>query len=375
MNSKLPQVGMTIFSTMSKMAQDHQAINLAQGFPNFPVDETLIELFRKNLTENLHQYAPMAGTNALIEQIRVLTKKQYQRDVTSEEVLVCSGATQAIFTSIQALVHSGDEVVIIDPAYDCYDPAVQLVGGKAVHVAMESDFTIDWNKVDEAINNKTKMLVVNNPHNPTGKVFTPSDLESLRAILDRHRDIILLSDEVYEYITFDVGHLSAHRFSEFYDRILVVSSFGKTFHITGWKMGYLIGPKGLMTEIKKVHQFLVFSVNHFAQQTLAEYLEKVDVNSLASFYKEKRDHFTNLLQPSRFRTLPAEGTYFLSVDYSDISKDNDTDFAIKLVKENGVAAIPMSGFYEKNPGNQVLRFCFAKDNLTLEKAAEKLCKI
>lgn len=375
LQSKLPLVGTTIFTTMSKLAQEHQAINLAQGFPNFPVDERLLELFQKNLRENYHQYAPMAGSPKLIQEIQKMTLEQYDRVVSDQEVLVCSGATQAIFTVIQTLVHPNDEVIVLDPAYDCYDPAILLQGARAVRVAMENDYTVDWNKVEAAITSKTKLLVVNNPHNPTARVFTDEDIKSLQVILEKHEQVYLLSDEVYEYITFEQKHLSAHQLQKLLDRILVVSSFGKTFHITGWKMGYLIAPEALMKEIKKVHQFLVFSVNHLAQQSIAEYLREVDLCSLGSFYQEKRDYFISLLRDSRFKLIPSEGTYFISADYGEISKQNDGAFAQELVEKHGVAAIPLSGFYDKDPGNTVLRFCFAKDNLTLEQAAEKLCKI
>jgi len=373
--SKLPLVGSTIFTTMSKMAVDFQAINLAQGFPNFAVDERLIEIIQKNLHGNFHQYAPMAGSPLLIEQICKLTLAQYHRTLLSTEVLITSGATQAIFTCIQALVHSKDEVIIIDPAYDCYDPAITLVGAMPVHVAMEVDFTIDWNKVEQLVNSKTKMLIVNNPHNPSGKIWNMNDLNAVSMILEKHPQLLLLSDEVYEYITFENAHLSTHRLTTFLDRLIVISSFGKTFHITGWKLGYLVAPENLMVEIKKVHQFLVFSVNHLAQQSLSEYLNEVDVNSLGAFYQEKRNYFRTLLEKSRFELLPSEGTYFQVVDYKQISSKSDIEFSKELVQKNGVAAIPMSVFYEQQAQQNLLRFCFAKDNFTLEQAAEKLCKI
>ncbi|MES2589905.1 MAG: methionine aminotransferase [Bacteroidota bacterium] len=375
MQSKLPSVGTTIFSTMSKMALDYGAINLAQGFPNFPVDEKLIEIFKENLSKNLHQYAPMAGNPLLIDEIIKLTKTQYQRDLLSTEVLVTAGATQAIFTAIQALVFKDDEVVIIDPAYDCYVPAVDLVGGKCVHVSLEKDFTLDWNKLEKAINSKTKLLIINNPHNPSGKILTLNDIENLKQIFEKNPHIYLLSDEVYEYITFEQKHISINSIPEIRERAIIVSSFGKTFHITGWKLGYLIAPEIIMNEIKKVHQFLVFSVNNFAQVSLANYLQVIDVSQLGKFYQEKRDYFRKLIKTSRFEILPSEGSFFQSLSYKEITSQKDTDFVVDLVKNHGVAAIPMSVFYKTNEDNQILRFCFAKDNLTLEQAADKLCKI
>lgn len=375
MQSKLPGIGTTIFTTMSKMAMDYKAINLAQGFPNFPVDEKLLAILEKNARANVHQYAPMGGNPFLLDQIGKLTKKAYNRDVTPDEILVTSGATQAIFTTIQALVFPGDEVVIIDPAYDCYAPAVELTGGKCVHVAMEADFTVDWNKIEAAITLETKLLIINNPHNPSGKVFTAADIESLKQILLGNPQVYLLSDEVYEYISFEHKHISINTIPELRERSILVSSFGKTFHITGWKIGYIIAPKAIMTELKKVHQFLVFCVNSVSQQSLAEYLDEVDVFRLGDFYKKKRDYFRVLIRDSRFNILPSEGSYFQAVDYSGISSQNDLEFCEKMTKEYGVAAIPMSAFYRDKLDRKIIRFCFAKDDQTLESAAEKLCRI
>lgn len=375
MQSKLPGIGTTIFTTMSKMAMDHQAINLAQGFPNFPVDEKLLAILEKNARSNVHQYAPMAGNPALLEQITKLTQKAYGRTINKEEVLVTAGATQAIFTAIQALVFPGDEVVIIDPAYDCYAPAVELTGGKCVHVAMEPNFTVDWNKVENAITAKSKLLIINNPHNPSGKVFTAQDLESLKQLMLKYQHLYLLSDEVYEYISFEQKHISINTIPELLDRSILVSSFGKTFHITGWKIGYIIAPEAILAELKKVHQFLVFCVNSVAQQSLSEYLDVVDVFQLGDFYKKKRDYFRVLIRDSRFNILPSEGSYFQAVDYSGISSQNDIEFCEKMTKEYGVAAIPMSVFYQDKLDRKIIRFCFAKDDQTLENAAEKLCRI
>lgn len=360
---------------MSKMAAEYQAINLAQGFPNFPVDPVLIGLLEKNSRKDVNQYAPMQGNLLLLEEIKNLTQRQYHRSISSHEILVTAGATQAIFTTIQALVFPHDEVVIIDPAYDCYAPAVELVGGKCIHVPMEADYSVNWNKVEEAINSKTKLLIINNPHNPSGKVFTAQDIEYLQAILLKNEHVYLLSDEVYEYISFEQKHISINTVSEIINRSIIVSSFGKTFHITGWKIGYLIAPEKILDEIKKVHQFLVFSVNSVAQQTLAEYLQQVDVSLLGNFYQKKRDTFRHLLRESRFRLLPSEGSYFQVADYSEISNESDLDFCTSLTQNHGVAAIPMSGFYKNKLDRKHIRLCFAKDQITLEKASEKLCKI
>jgi len=376
MQSKLPHIGTTIFTTMSKMANDYQAINLAQGFPNFPVDEGLVQLLQETSTENTHQYAPMAGHPSLLEEIALLTEKSYGRTVNpTTEILVTAGATQAIFTILQALVHTNDEVVILDPAYDCYAPSVLLAGGKPVHVSLEADFTADWDKIERACNERTKILFVNNPHNPSGRIFQEADIQAIEGILAKYPNIILLSDEVYEYITFEQKHISANTRNSLLDRTVIVSSFGKTFHITGWKMGYLIAPEAIMVEIKKVHQFLVFCVNSVAQITLAKYLREKDVQTLGAYYQEKRDFFRKLLEKSRFTLLPSEGSYFQTVRYDAISTEGDVAFCERLVKEYGVAAIPLSVFYADQTDTHTIRFCFAKDDQTLINAAEKLCKI
>ena len=376
MQSKLPHIGTTIFTTMSKMANDYQAINLAQGFPNFPVDERLIQLLQETSTENAHQYSPMTGHPLLLQEIALLTEKSYGRTVNpTTEVLVTAGATQAIFTILQALVHTNDEVVILDPAYDCYTPSVLLAGGKPVHVSLEADFTADWDKIERACNERTKILFVNNPHNPSGRIFQEADIQAIEGILAKYPNIILLSDEVYEYITFEQKHISVNTRNPLLDRTVIVSSFGKTFHITGWKMGYLIAPEAIMVEIKKVHQFLVFCVNSVAQITLAKYLREKDVQTLGAYYQEKRDFFRKLLAKSRFTLLPSEGSYFQTVRYDAISTEGDVAFCERLVKEHGVAAIPLSVFYADQTDTHTIRFCFAKDDHTLINAAEKLCKI
>ena len=374
--SKLPTIGTTIFSVMSKMAVEHNAVNLSQGFPNFPVDEKLLEIYARNVKLDVHQYAPMPGNPSLLGSIQGLVHKEYARLCSTEnEILVTAGATQGIFTAIQALVSNGDEVIILDPSYDCYDPAIILAGGKPVHVSLDENYIPDWEKVSEAFNQKTKMIITNNPHNPSGRMWDESDVEALEELLLKHPKVILLSDEVYEFITFEKRHISIHTRPTLINRSIIISSFGKTFHITGWKMGYVIAPKSIMIEIKKCHQFIVFSVNSVAQATLAEYIIEKDVSTLGAFYQQKRDLFTSLLKSSRFKLLASDGTYFQVVDYSAISDEEDVTFTKRLVSEFGVAAIPLSVFSEKPSSSKHIRFCFAKTEETLIKAAEKLCKI
>lgn len=374
--SKLPHVGTTIFTVMSKMAADYNAINISQGFPNFPVDSRLLKIYQETIQENVHQYAPMTGHPLLLEELTKLTFKSYQRTIRpEEELLVTAGATQAIFTIIQALVHGGDEVVVLDPSYDCYGPAITLTGGRPIHVNLDENFRPDFSTIEAAFSTKTKMLIINNPHNPSGTVWEPEDFQQLSNLLDKYPDVLLLSDEVYEYITFENSHISINTFEKLRERAIIVSSFGKTFHITGWKIGYLIAPKNLMDEIKKVHQFLVFSVNSVSQVTLAKYLKEVDVTKLGAFYQSKRDYFSKLLQSSRLELLPAQGSYFQTASYRNISDENDVDFAKRLVTQFGVATIPFSVFFKDNTDRKLIRLCYAKDDETLKRAAEKLCQI
>lgn len=376
MQTKLPKVGTTIFSTMSQMANEYQAINLSQGFPNFPIDPLIEELLAKNSRENVHQYAPMAGLPALLEGIAQMVHRVYQREVNpSAELLVTAGATQGIFAALQALVHPGDEVVVLDPSYDCYDPAIHLAGGKAIHIPLREDFTIDWRELRQTVNQKTRVLIINNPHNPSGKMMDQQDFDSLVQVMSDHPNLILCSDEVYEFITFEKKHFSAHHHEILRKRSVIVSSFGKTFHLTGWKVGYIVAAENLMKEIKKVHQFLVFSVNSVAQKTLADYISATDVTSLGKFYQDKRDRFKDLMKTSKFEFLPSEGTYFQTVRYNGISTLPDVPFCEWMVKEIGVAAIPLSVFYEDLCDYHTIRFCFAKTDETLIQAAERLCRI
>lgn len=376
LQSKLPNVGTTIFSVMSKMAAEHNAINLSQGFPNFPVNEGLINAYHEVLDEQFHQYMPMPGYGPLTLEIAQKIKQHYGREVSTEkELLITAGATQAIFTTIQALIHSGDEVIVLDPSYDCYAPAVELCYGKPIHVNLNTDFSVDWDKVSDAVTSKTRMLIVNNPHNPGGTVFSLTDIEALEAILVKHPHVLLLSDEVYEYIHFDAPHISVNSREQLIDKTIVVSSFGKTFHVTGWKIGYLVAPQFIMDEIKKVHQFNVFCVNSTAQATLAKYLPQTNLSELSSFYKQKRDLFRNLISGSKFELLDCKGSYFQVARYNEISDLSDVDFSIEMTKKYGVAVIPVSVFNKDKHDDKLIRFCFAKDNDTLIKAAEKLCKI
>ena len=374
--SKLPNISTSIFTVMSKMAAQYNAINLSQGFPNFPVDERLTDIVAKLAKENVHQYTPMSGYPPLLLKIARLINTSYGRTIETEtELLVTAGATQAIFTTITALVKNNDEVIILDPSYDCYEAPVLLCNANPVRVPLNDDYTPNWEIIEKACTSKTKMIIINNPHNPTGKILTESDFESLEILLEKYPDIILLSDEVYEYITFEEKHISAHTRKKLLNRCVMVSSFGKSFHVTGWKIGYLAAPEYLMKEIKKVHQFLVFSVNSICQIAISEYLDIVSIVEIRKLYQEKRDYFRQLLKDSSFKLMPCEGTYFQVVSYAAISNENDVDFCKRLIVEHGVAAIPISTFYADGKDLKLIRFCFAKDNATLEEAAKRLCAI
>ncbi|MCV9926495.1 methionine aminotransferase [Flavobacterium sp. LS1R49] len=374
--SKLPNVSTSIFTIMSKMATEYNAINLSQGFPNFPVDERLTDIIAKLAKENVHQYTPMAGYPPLMNQIAKLVQKSYNRTIIPEtEILITAGATQGIFTSILALVKTGDEVIILDPSYDSYESPVLLCNAKPIRVALNDDYTPNWQTIEKACSTKTRMIIINNPHNPTGKILAEADFVQLENILKKYPDLLVLSDEVYEYITFEEKHISAHTRKQLLNRCIMISSFGKSFHITGWKIGYVVAPEHLMIEIKKVHQFLVFSVNSICQVAISEYLDIVDVTKLGKFYQEKRDYFKQLLSKSRFELKPCQGTYFQVASYESISDEDDVTFCKRLITEYGVAAIPISTFYANGKDLKLIRFCFAKDNTTLEAAAERLCNI
>ena len=374
--SKLPNVGTTIFTVMSQLAAKHGAINLSQGFPNFLVDSKLTDIVKEIAADSVHQYLPMAGYPPLIEKIGRKIEKSYARSLDPQtEILVTAGATQGIYTTIQAFVNPGQEVIILDPSYDCYEPAVILAGGKPIRIPLNKDFSPNWDLIEDSFSDKTAMIIVNNPHNPSGRILNSEDLDQLETILDKFPKALLLSDEVYEYITFEEKHISANTRKNLHDKTIIISSFGKTFHITGWKIGYLVAPENLMIEIKKVHQFLVFSVNSIAQVALSHYLDTVDVQALGAFYQDKRDLFRNLIKESKFDLLPSEGSYFQVASYASISNENDVDFTKRLVLEHGVATIPMSVFNADGRDDKLIRFCYAKDTETLTQAAIKLCKI
>ncbi|MCB9168928.1 MAG: methionine aminotransferase [Flavobacteriales bacterium] len=377
-SGKLPHVGTTIFAVMSRLAQECGAINLSQGFPDFPVDEQLIALAGQAMRAGHNQYAPMPGVPALREAIATKVHRLYAVEYDPDtEVTVTAGATQAIFTAIGAVVHPGDEVIIVDPAYDCYSPSVELSGGRPVHVRLGSDMKFDADAVEAAITPRTRMLMINTPHNPAGTILRDADLRRIAGML-RGTDILLLSDEVYEHLVFDgEPHASAIRYPELRERAFVVFSFGKVFHATGWKMGYMLAPKELTAAFRKVHQFNVFSANTPVQHALAAYLgDPGHYESVASFYQTKRDRFAEGMKGSRFRLLPCEGSYFQTADYSAISDEADMDFAQRMTREHGVATIPLSPFYkDPPPGQRLLRFCFAKRDATLDAAIEKLCVI
>jgi methionine aminotransferase len=361
---------------MSKMATEYNAINLSQGFPNFVVDERLTDSVARLAKENVHQYLPMSGYQPLLTKIAALVKKSYHRIIQPEtEILITAGATQAIFTTITALINTDDEVIILDPSFDCYEAPVLLCNAKPVRIDLNDDYTPNWERIEKAFTSKTKMIIINNPHNPTGKIWTEADFEALEKLMLKYPELILLSDEVYEYITFEQKHISAHSREKLLNRAVVISSFGKSFHITGWKVGYLVAPEYLMSEVKKIHQFMVFSVNSICQVAISEYLDLVSINQLGAFYQGKRDYFRKLLQNSRFELLPCEGTYFQVVSYAAISTENDVDFCKRLIVEHGVAAIPISTFYADGKDEKLIRFCFAKDNKTLEEAAKRLCGV
>ena len=377
--SKLPKVGTTIFTVMSQLAMQHQAVNLGQGFPDFDGPQSLRDALAEAMNSHKNQYAPMTGIAQLREQIALKTEKLYGARVNADtEVTVTSGATEALFAAIAAVVRPGDEVIVLDPCYDSYEPAIELAGGRAVHVPLSlPDFSVDWQRVKDAITPQTRMLMINSPHNPTGAVLSAGDLDTLAGIL-RGTNILVLSDEVYEHIVFDGElHQSVLRHAELAARSFVVSSFGKTYHCTGWKVGYCIAPQPLSAEFRKVHQYLTFCTFNPAQWAFADVLEHDPQHylDLPAFYQQKRDAFRKLLAPSKFKLLPVRGAYFQVVDYSAISDKDDLNFSEWLIHEAGVAAIPVSAFYETPPDTRLVRFCFAKSESTLSAAAERLCKL
>lgn len=374
-SSKLPKVGTTIFTVMSALAQEHNAINLAQGFPDFPSSETLNDLVTKYLKLGYNQYAPMAGLPILRERIAEKIEGLYGIGVDPQsEITITAGATQAIFTAIGTFIRPGDEVVIFEPAYDCYRPTIELFGGTAKAMELEPpQFAIDWDRLKKLVNVHTRMIIINNPNNPSGTTLKAEDLRKLEQ-LTNGTDILVLSDEVYEHLVYDgEKHQTALLFPGLRQRTLAVYSFGKTFHNTGWKIGYCIAPPELTAEFRKVHQFNVFCVNTPMQYALAEYLEDPhEFLGLPTFYNHKRDFFLDLLEGSRLKPIVSEGTYFLLCDYSAISKEPDTEFVQRITKEHGVAAIPVSVFYNNQRNDNIIRLCFAKKESTLEAAGLRL---
>lgn len=379
LKSKLPNVGTTIFTVMSALAREHNAINLSQGFPNFDCPEELKQLVAQYMQEGYNQYAPMAGAIGLRQVLAQKIESLYGNAVNPlEEITITAGATQAIFTAIAALVHASDEVVIIEPAYDCYRPAIELTGAKTVVYELTAPhYRVDWDALGELINDKTRMLIVNTPHNPTGQVFEASDLDAIEVLLDKHPQLILLSDEVYEHLIYDGRkHQSALSRAAIKARSLATFSFGKTFHNTGWKVGYCVAPAHFMNEFRKVHQFNVFSVNTPVQMGLSKFLESPKhYLELPAFYGVKRDLFDKILENSRFEAIPSQGTYFQLASYKKISEQDDVAFAKWITKEHGVAVIPISVFYSSGKDEQVVRFCYAKTPDLLEAAGRKLNKV
>ena len=380
MKSKLPDIGTTIFTVMSKMAADYGAINLSQGFPDFDCPDRLRELVAEHLNGRKNQYPPMAGILPLREEIAAKVHTLYGAQVCPEnEVTVTSGATEAIFDAIQATVGRGDEVILFDPAYDCYDPAIRLAGAVPVRLPLTSPaYEIDFEALASAITPRTRMVMINSPHNPCGSVLTREALDKLAATIRGH-DIVVLSDEVYEHMVFDgQGHASVLGHDELRDKSFAVFSFGKTYHATGWKLAYCIAPAGFTAEFRKVHQFVTFTSVSFLQYALADYMRECPqhANELSNFYQAKRDRFCELLAPSRFRFTPSAGTYFQLADYSALSDEDDMSFVTRLTREHGVAAIPLSPFFASpQPESRIIRFCFCKEDATLAAAAERLCAL
>lgn len=389
--SKLPNLETSIFTEMSIMANQYQAINLSQGFPEFDTPAFLKDKISQAIHEGNNQYAPSNGLPELLTQIAEMVHRHYQTEYPLEQkldglngVTITSGATEALWVAIQTVVRKNDEVIVFDPAYDSYEPAVELAGGVCRHIALEAPhYAINWANVEQTINANTRAVIINNPHNPTGSILSQSDLIALQTLAEKY-NLYVISDEVYEHITFDgLRHESVLRYPALFQRAFVISSFGKTFHCTGWKTGYCAAPDALSAEFRKIHQYVTFCTFTPAQIAIAQMLKEQPshVTDLASFYQQKRDVLVSALRGSRFRVLPSKGTYFLLLDYSAISTLGDREFCEWLAKEKGVAAIPLSPFYEPQKraayieNNKVVRLCFAKDDDTLMKAAEILCEL
>ena len=375
--SRLPETGTSIFTVMSRMALEHEAINLSQGFPDFPVSTTLIDLINKNMLAGHNQYAPMPGVPGLRKVIAEVVEKTYNRVTNPEtEITITAGGTEALFSTIAALVAAKDEVILFDPSYDSYAPAIRLNGGIPVQINLNPpDFSIDWDQVNSKITSKTKMIMINTPHNPSGAVLTENDLKTLEGIALKH-GLLVLSDEVYERIIFDnLTHESILKYPALASQSVAVFSFGKTFHATGWKTGYTVAPEYLTREIRKAHQFITFSVNTPVQMALATYMTNSEnYLHLGEFYQQKRDYFLQQISGSSFEPLPCHGSYFQLLSYKHITDKSEVDMAEWMTKEHKVASIPVSAFYKDKNDNRLLRFCFAKSEDTLQRAATILRK-
>ncbi|MET0414165.1 MAG: methionine aminotransferase [Polyangiaceae bacterium] len=376
--SKLPHVGTTIFTVMSRLAEQTGALNLGQGFPDFEPPALFAQSLAQHTASGKNQYAAMAGVPRLRQQIADKLKRDYGASLSPDtDITVVSGATEGIFDAIAAAVHPGDEVIVLDPCYDSYEPSVTLQGGRTIHVPLERDFSVDWDRVERALTPRTRLLMVNFPHNPSGAVLRPGDLDALARVL-RNSSAMVVSDEVYEHIVFDgQPHQSLLRHPELAAKSFVVGSFGKAYHATGWKIGWVAAPAALSHELRRVHQFVTFSSSNAAQHAFADLLEHQPslLAELPLFYQSKRDQFRRLIASSRFELLPVAGTYFQLADYSELSQDDDRTFTQRLAVEAGVVAIPISVFYAEPPARKLVRFCFAKNDITLEHAAARLCEL
>ncbi len=378
LSSKLPQVGTSIFATMSALSAECGAINLSQGFPDFGVDPVLLNLADKYMKQGFNQYAPMPGVLPLRQALAAKMENAYGTSYDpNSEITITAGATQAIYSAISAVIKEGDEVILFTPAYDCYGPTIELNGGKPIYIQMKAPtYNIDWEEVKKSVNHRTKLIIINTPHNPTGTILSAQDLMQLDKITS-NSDILILSDEVYEHIIFDgYEHQSVARYSKLAERSFIVYSFGKTFHATGWKLGYCVGPEKMMNEFRKTHQFQTFACNHPMQMALAEYLlDENNYSNIGSMYQYKRDLFNSLLKDSRFEIRPSAGTYFQLLGYKALSEKKDTDLAETWTKEHSVSSVPVSVFYRQPVDENVLRFCFAKQDETIAAAAKILSNI
>ena len=374
---KVPNIKTSVFAVMSKMAAEYDAVNLSQGFPNFDISEELISLVNKSMTDGNNQYAPMPGVLSLREKLSEKTEKLYGHKYNSEtEITITAGGTQALHSAISTIVNEGDEVIIFEPAYDSYAPVVRLNGGRPVYIKLKyPDFSVDWEEVNKTVNSKTRLIIINTPQNPSGKVFSDEDMQKLKKVVSGTK-IMILSDEVYEHIIFDnKKHNSVAKYPELVERSVIVYSFGKMYHATGWKLGYFMAPENITKEIRKIHQFTVFAANTPIQYAVSEFIEKEDEYlKLSEFYQKKRDYFNNLLTEIGFDVKPTEGTYFQTVNFSNYTDETDMELSVRLIVKFGIASIPMSSFYHNEENTKTLRFCFAKTDETLEKAAEKLAE-